>query len=209
MPKVRSIPSARADPSTLPTARSTSSTAALSSPPTSASTNPSIITSSTTPGTSASPLSPPLPIYTRLGIPTRRRPPASRHTPSLTKRVILYDCQTPGHGVHIYVFETHLNGSPIPIDPTEDGALVARVRTPKCPLPARQSVVRQVQRLNGPPALFGGPAEEEEGEMDEEDDEVSQADPCEGEDRLTTDRWSTSQRASAPPKPHSPPSNPD
>ncbi|GMK58638.1 hypothetical protein CspeluHIS016_0600800 [Cutaneotrichosporon spelunceum] len=114
------------------------------------------------------PSSPNIPIYTRLGIPTRRVPPRTRHVPGLTKRVVLYDCQTPGHTVHAYVFETHLNGVPIPIDPAEDGALLARVRTPKCPLPGRQGVVRQVSRLKGDPALFGAPEQPEDEDDDDE-----------------------------------------
>jgi hypothetical protein len=58
----------------------------------------------------------------------------------------------------------HLNNLSIPIDPADDGALLARVRTPKCPLPARQGVVRQVSRMKGPPAFFGAPEEEPEPE---------------------------------------------
>lgn len=75
--------------------------------------------------------------------------------------------------MHVYVFETHLNNVPIPIDPAEDAGLLARVRTPRCPLPARQGAVLQVARLKGEPSFFGAPEDEPEPEDMDEDDEVS------------------------------------
>lgn len=113
------------------------------------------------------------PIYTRLGIPTRRPPPRSPPSSSLTRRVILYDCQTPGHIIHTYIFETHLNGAPIPIDPSGDAERLAAVRVPRCPLPARQRVMRQVSGLRGPAELFGAPARSPPPADMDEGEEVS------------------------------------
>lgn len=75
--------------------------------------------------------------------------------------MILYDCQTPRHTVHAYVFETHVNGVPTPIDPAGDGALLERIRTPRCPLLARRGVEQVVTRLRGPNAMFGIPQDPE------------------------------------------------